>query len=112
MDSVARLTADDATTWLDGFMPYAIARGDIAGAVVTVVKDGKILVRRGYGVSDVAKQTPVDPDRTLFRMASVSKLMTWTAVMQLVEAGKLDLDADINQYLDFKVPERGLPITL
>ena len=100
VDTVARLTADDAATWLDGFMPYAIARGDIAGAVVTVVKDGQILVRRGYGVSDVEKQTPVDPDRTLFRMASVSKLMTWTAVMQLVEAGKLDLDADINQYLD------------
>lgn len=112
VDTVARLTADDAATWLDGFMPYAIARGDIAGAVVTVVKDGQILVRRGYGVSDVEKQTPVDPDRTLFRMASVSKLMTWTAVMQLVEAGKLDLDADINQYLDFKVPERGPPITL
>lgn len=112
VDTVARLTADDAATWLDGFMPYAIARGDIAGAVVTVVKDGQILVRRGYGVSDVEKQTPVDPDRTLFRMASVSKLMTWTAVMQLVEAGKLDLDADINRYLDFKVPERGLPITL
>lgn len=111
-DGTPRLTAEDATTWLDGFMPYAIARGDVAGAVVTVVKDGQILVRRGYGMSDVQKQTPVDPDRTLFRMASVSKLMTWTAVMQLVEAGKLDLDADINQYLDFKVPERGLPITL
>ncbi len=106
VDSVPRLTVDDATTWLDGFVPYAIARGDIAGAAVTVVKDGRILVRRGYGVSDVEKQTPVDPDRTLFRMASVSKLMTWTAVMQLVEAGKLDLDADINRYLDFKVPER------
>ena len=111
-EGTPRLTAEDATTWLDGFMPYAIARGDVAGAVVTVVKDGQILVRRGYGMSDVQKQTPVDPDRTLFRMASVSKLMTWTAVMQLVEAGKLDLDADINQYLDFKVPERGLPITL
>lgn len=110
--STPRLTADDVTLWLDGFMPYAIGRGDIAGAVVTVVKDGQILARRGYGVSDVQKQTPVDPDRTLFRMASVSKLMTWTAVMQLVEAGKLDLDTDINQYLDFKVPERGLPITL
>lgn len=108
----ARLTADDAGTWLDGFVPYAIARGDIAGAVVTVVKDGQILVRRGYGFADVDKRTPADPDRTLFRMASVSKLMTWTAVMQLVEAGKLDLDADINRYLDFKVPERGQPITL
>ncbi|KAF1017445.1 MAG: Protein flp [Stenotrophomonas maltophilia] len=108
----AALTAEDAGTWLDGYLPYAIERGDIAGAAVTVVKDGQILVQRGYGFADVQNQRPVDPQRTLFRMASVSKLFTWTAVMQLVEAGKLDLDADINRYLDFKVPERGLPISL
>ncbi|MFL6587525.1 MAG: serine hydrolase domain-containing protein [Luteimonas sp.] len=112
VDATPRLTAEDATTWLDAVMPFAIAQGDVAGAVVTVVKDGRILVRRGYGFADVAARTPVDPDRTLFRMASVSKVLTWTAVMQLVEAGTLDLDADINRYLDFRVPERGAPITL
>lgn len=112
VDSVPRLTAEDAGTWLDGFVPYAIARGDIAGAVVTVVKDGQILVRRGYGFADVEKRTPVDPDTTLFRIASISKLLTWTAVMQQVQAGKLDLDTDINQYLDFTIPGRGKPITL
>ncbi len=106
------LTEDDAGTWLDGFLPYAIERGDIAGAVVTVVKDGRILVRRGYGFADVEQRIPVDPDSTLFRVASVSKLFTWTAVMQLVEAGQLDLDADINRYLDFQVPGRGAPITM
>ncbi|UNK44044.1 beta-lactamase family protein [Luteimonas sp. S4-F44] len=102
----------DVGTWLDGFLPYAIERGDIAGAVVTVVKNGRILVRRGYGFADVEQRIPVDPDTTLFRVASVSKLFTWTAVMQLVEAGQLDLDADINRYLDFDVPGRGAPITL
>ena len=61
----------------------------------------------------VEKRTPVDPDRTLFRPGSVSKLVTWTAAMQLVEQGKLDLDKDINAYLDFKIPEYdGKPITL
>ena len=60
---------------------------------MAVVKDGQILTARGFGYADVDKRTPVDPDRTLFRPGSVSKLVTWTAVMQLVEQGKLDLDA-------------------
>ena len=96
-----------------GFVPYALAAGDIAGAVVVVVKDGAVLVQKGYGHADVEARTPVDPAATLFRPGSVSKLFTWTAVMQLVEQGKLDLDADVNQYLDFEIPARdGTPVTL
>jgi CubicO group peptidase (beta-lactamase class C family) len=107
------LTADDVNAWLDGYLPYALHTGDIAGAVVAVVKDGHIVTERGYGYSDVAKRTPVDPKLTLFRPGSVSKLVTWTAVMQLVEQGKIDLDADVNQYLDFKIPPRdGKPVTM
>ncbi|HEY4443420.1 MAG TPA: serine hydrolase domain-containing protein [Steroidobacteraceae bacterium] len=107
------LTAEDVNAWLDGYLPYALHTGDIAGAVVAVVKDGKILTERGYGYSDVAKRTPVDPKLTLFRPGSVSKLVTWTAVMQLVEQGKIDLDGDVNQYLDFKIPPRdGKPVTM
>ena len=109
------LTADDVNAWLDGYMPYALATGDLAGAVVAVVKDGQILTERGFGYANVERKTPVDPKLTLFRPGSVSKLITWTAVMQLVEQGKLDLDADVNKYLgsDFQVPARdGKPITL
>ena len=98
------LTAQDLDAWLDGYMPYALHSGDLAGAVVTVVKDRQLLAARGYGYADIAKKTPVDPYRTLFRPGSVSKLITWTAVMQQVEAGKIDLDADVNRYLDFKIP--------
>ena len=111
--TAAPLTAADVNAWLDGYLPYALKTGDIAGAVVVVVKDGQVLTERGYGYSDVAKRTPVDPALTLFRPGSVSKLLTWTAVMQLVEQGKINLDADVNQYLDFKIPERdGKPITM
>lgn len=107
------LTASDLDAWLDGYMPYALRSGDLAGAVVTVVKDGQVIAAKGYGYADVAKRKPVDPARTLFRPGSVSKLVTWTAVMQQVEDGKIDLDADINQYLDFKIPARnGEPITM
>jgi CubicO group peptidase (beta-lactamase class C family) len=95
------LTAQDLNAWLDGYLPYALHTGDIAGAVVAVVKDGQILAERGFGYSDVANHTPVDPQLTLFRPGSVSKLITWTAVMQLVEQGKIDLDVDVNRYLDF-----------
>jgi len=109
----AALTTVDVDAWLDGFMPYAIESGDIAGAVVVVVKDGQVLTERGFGYSDVAKRTPVDPVSTLFRTGSVSKLTTWTAAMQMVEQGKLDLDADVNKYLDFKIPPYdGKPVTL
>jgi CubicO group peptidase (beta-lactamase class C family) len=108
-----QLTAEDAQSWLDGFMPYALKRGDVAGAVVVIVKDGQVLLEKGYGYADVEKHIPVDPKTTLFRPGSTSKLFTWTAVMQLVEQGKLDLDKDVNSYLDFKIPPYdGKPITL
>ena len=107
------LDATDVNAWLDGYMPYALKHGDIAGAVVVVVKDGQILTERGYGFSDVAAQKPVDPKTTMFRPGSVSKLYTWTAVMQQVELGKLNLDQDVNTYIDFKIPPyEGKPITL
>jgi CubicO group peptidase (beta-lactamase class C family) len=110
---VNRLTTEDAQAWLDGFMSYALDRGAIPGAVVVIVKDGQVLLEKGYGVSNVAAGTAVDPRGTLFRLGSVSKLFTWTAVMQLVENGKLNLDADINQYLDFKIPQvHGQAITV
>ena len=103
----------DVESWADGFMPYALQTGDVAGAVVVVVKDGEPLLIKGYGYSDVAARTPVDAQRTLFRPGSTSKLFTWTAVMQLVEQGKLDLDRDVNAYLDFRLPKRdGTPITM
>jgi CubicO group peptidase (beta-lactamase class C family) len=107
------LTKTDVDSWLDGYMPYALNTGDIPGAVVVVVKDGQILTARGFGYADVEKRKPVDPEHTLFRPGSVSKLVTWTAVMQQVEQGKLNLDTDINTYLDFKIPALdGAPVTL
>ena len=107
------LTKADADTWLDGFMPYALADGDVAGGVVVIVKDGEVLTQRGYGYADIAKNRKVDPATTLFRVGSTSKLFTWTAVMQLVEEGKIDLDTDVNRYLDFRIPPfEGKPITM
>ena len=107
------MTAADLETFLDGIVPLQLGLSDIAGATVSVVKDGKLLFAKGYGYADVQKKQPVSPQETLFRPGSISKLFTWTAVMQLFEQGKLDLDRDVNDYLDFKIPDAfGKPITL
>ena len=107
------LTADDLEPFLDGLLPQQLKREDIAGAVVLVVKDGKVLFQKGYGYADVKNKTPMTADGTLIRPGSVSKLFTWTAVMQQVEQGKIDLDRNVNEYLDFKIPDTyPQPITM
>lgn len=107
------LTAQDAEAWLDGMLAYGVPSADVASVVVTVVKDGRILVSKGYGSADLAAKKPVVAATTMYRPGSVSKLFTWTAVMQLVEQHKIDLDRDINDYLDFKIPPAfGRPITM
>lgn len=112
-DDTHALTAADLSTFFDGLVPFALKRGDVAGGVISVVKDGKLLFARGYGYADLKTRTAPSPESTLFRPGSTSKLFTWTAVMQQVELGKLDLDRDVNDYLDFKIPPRdGKPITL
>jgi CubicO group peptidase (beta-lactamase class C family) len=107
------MTAADVEAFLDGLLPLQLKRDDIAGATVSIVKDGKLLFAKGYGYADVEKKKPVSAQETLFRPGSISKLFTWTAIMQLYEQGKLDLDRDVNEYLDYKIPDAfGKPITL
>ena len=112
-----QLTAEDVNAWLDGKLPDALKNGDIPGAVVTVVKDGQVVTTRGYGWSDTGASggnpVAVDPQKSLFRVASISKIPTSIAAMQLVEQGKVDLDADISAYLDFEIERRfDEPLTL
>jgi CubicO group peptidase (beta-lactamase class C family) len=64
-----------------------------------VVKDGQLFFAQGYGYADLERWIPATADTTIFRAGSVSKVFTWTAVMQLVEQGQLDLNADVNIYL-------------
>ncbi|PYG02177.1 CubicO group peptidase, beta-lactamase class C family [Georgenia satyanarayanai] len=109
--SAAPLERSDVDAWLDQTLPAALEEGNIAGATVAVVHDGEIVTSRGFGEADVDAGMPVDPDRTLFRVGSVSKLFTATAVMQLVESGEVDLDTDVEQYTGLDL---GLqhPVTL
>lgn len=111
------LTKTDIDAWLDGKLTDALDNGDFPGAMVVVVKDGEILTSRGYGHAtigtDASTQVPVDPETTVFRWGSISKIPTSIAAMQLVEQGKLDLDTDIATYTDVPVKKHhSEPITL
>jgi len=100
--------------FLDAFITTQLTEYQIPGAAVAVVKDDELFFAKGYGVTDSRSQTPVKADRTLFHAGSVTKLFTWTAVMQLVEQGRLDLHTDINTYLtDIQIPATfAEPVTL
>jgi CubicO group peptidase (beta-lactamase class C family) len=106
--------SQELEAFVDGVIAAQLQAYHIPGATVSVVKDGELFLAKGYGYADLEKHTPVIADRTLFRPGSVSKLFTWTAVMQLAEQGKVDLNADVNIYLlDFKIPDTYLqPVTL
>ncbi|WP_081393213.1 serine hydrolase domain-containing protein [Paenibacillus odorifer] len=96
---------ESLTTFVDGIMEKDMNRLQIPGAVISIVKDDKIILAKGYGSSNLEAAAPVDPTTSMFRIASTTKLFTWTAVMQLVEQGKIDLDTDINTYLkSVKIP--------
>jgi CubicO group peptidase (beta-lactamase class C family) len=107
------LSKADLEAFLDALIPSQLQNRDIAGAVVSVVKDGQVLLAKGYGYADFAAKKPVIADKTLFRPGSISKVFVAIAVMQLVEQGKLDLDRDVSDYLDFPIPKTfPEPITL
>ena len=100
--------------YLDGVMAAQFRDYALAGMTFALVRDGRLVLSRGFGVSSLETGKPVDPAMTLFRPGSVSKLFTWTAVMQLVEQGRLDLNAPVSTYVDqFEIPEAfGAPLTL
>lgn len=106
----------ELTRFLDDFFRAQLEREHIAGAAVVVVRDGAVLAARGYGYADVERHLPVDPERTVFATGSTGKLFTWVAVMQQIEQGALDLDTDVNRYLqggDLRVPATyAQPVTL
>jgi len=101
-------------TFLDGVLTSQLKENHIPGATISVVKDGKLFLAKGYGNADIEQNKPVVADTTLFRIGSISKMFTWTAILQLAEEGKVNLHTDINTYLKtFKIPATyPQPITL
>jgi CubicO group peptidase (beta-lactamase class C family) len=98
---------------IDALVEEQMRKFDLPGAVAVVVHGGEVVHSRGYGYADIEAGQLFDPETSVFRTASVAKLFTATAVMQLIEQGLIDLDADVNRYLDFRVPDTyPEPVTL
>ncbi|MET0272187.1 MAG: serine hydrolase domain-containing protein, partial [Phenylobacterium sp.] len=92
--------------FVDGLVRDAMAREHIAGATVSIVQNGQVILKKGYGFASLNPRKPVDPDRTLFRIGSISKTFTWVALMKEVEAGRIRLNQPVNLYLPEKVQIR------
>lgn len=104
------LFAQDALTKVDAFIAAEMQKQKIPGVSLAVVRDGKPLIVKGYGVANLEHQVPVKPE-TIFQSGSVGKQFTATAVMMLVEDGKISLDEKIGKYLG-DVPEAWANITV
>jgi CubicO group peptidase (beta-lactamase class C family) len=98
---------------VDSVMRVGMEREKIPGAAVLILDRGRVALVRGYGLADVASRRSVDPHTTLWPFASITKVFTATALMQLVERGRIGLDTDVNQYLKVaQVPVHdGPPVT-
>ena len=103
----------ELAAFLDPIFAERMEKLHIPGAVISVVKDGRIIFAKGYGVTDVDKKSPVIPDKTIFRIGSITKVFTATAVLQMADRGKIKLDDDVNKYLKgMRVPATfSQPIT-
>lgn len=103
------LSSQDLGAFLDKYFAENLEKFHVPGAAIAVVKDGEVIAIKGYGCANVEQKIPVDPDRTVFRLASVSKPFTAIAVLQLVEQGKLRLDENVNHYLRLFQFEENYP---
>lgn len=107
------LSDSDIAAFADGFIENAMLQSGIPGAALVLVRDGRVILARGYGYADLETRRKVDIENTLFRQASISKLFVWLIALQLADEGRLDLDADISTYLDFRISGLdGAPITM
>lgn len=113
-----QLDRDINTKELESFVNKAFQNNmgeySIPGGVISIVKDGNIILAKGYGYANTDNKTPVDPEHTLFRIGSVTKVFTATVIMQLVEEGRINLNKDVNDYLtDFSIKNKyNSPVTM
>lgn len=96
---VAPLPRQELEAFVDGVVQRAMARDRIAGVTISVVQNGQVVLKKGYGFANLDQRKPVDPDQTLFRVGSISKTFTWIALMNEIESGHMRLDGPVNLYL-------------
>ena len=106
-----RIDAKDLEAFLDPIFAERMEKQHIPGAVISVVKDGKIIFTKGYGFADIEKKTPVIPDKTIFRIGSITKVFTAMTVVQLADRRKISLRDDVSKYVQNVPKTFPQPIT-
>jgi CubicO group peptidase (beta-lactamase class C family) len=102
--NAATPAAEKLAEFTDNFFREKLARHNVPGVAIVIVKDGKIIFSKGYGYANIETKRPVDPKESIFRAASVSKIFTIVGTLQLAEQGLIDIDEDVNRYItSFKV---------
>ena len=96
---------EEVEAYLDGFIKSQMEEYNVPGVSFSLVRNGEVMIGKGYGYYNREEEKRVTADTTLFRPGSGSKLFIWTAIMQLVEQDKIDLNDNVNKYLDFKIPD-------
>jgi CubicO group peptidase (beta-lactamase class C family) len=100
------VTPEAVEAFLDDFASVHMKELDVPGLAFVMVKDGAVFFSKGYGYADVDNHVHFDPEQTIVRAGSNVKTVTALALVQLAEQGKIDLDADVNQYLThFQIPD-------
>ncbi len=105
--SAAALQPQALEAYLDGLVSAAMGRDNLAGVTVSVVQNGQVVLKKGYGFASLSPQRRVDPDRTLFRIGSISKTFTWILLMEEIAAGRIRQDGPINLYLPEELQVRN-----
>jgi len=106
------LGSQDLAPALDSAVSEIVAQGKVKGAVISIVKEGEILLSKGYGYADEYHNIPADGERTAFRIGSLSKTFVAVAALALYQAGQLDLHTDISGYLEPAFPKLTYPVTM
>lgn len=106
LPGVTPLPAPELEAFVDGFVRRSMNQDHIAGVTVSVVQNGQVVLKKGYGVASLSGGRRVDPDRTLFRIGSISKTFTWIALQNEIDAGRIRPDTPINVYLPEKLQVR------
>ena len=97
--ATASVNPSELRAFVDSVITAEMTRDRIPGAGFVFVQNGRVVLQRGYGLAEVAHRRPVVPESTIWRVGSISKVFTATAVMQLVDRGLVDLDAPVDRYV-------------
>ena len=105
----ASVSKEELEDFADRFFVEWMDKLHAPGAAFVLVKDGDIVLSKGYGYASMESRARVNPETTVFRVGSISKLFTATALMQLHERRQLSLEDDVNKHLAlFKIEQLSL----